>query len=87
MFRLLGATALFGAAFAANAFTPQGGVGDLLQTERQINTSGFICSEIVSMTQGLSDDVWNVRCIEFHDGTGRAHFAVDRSSGLVMQTY
>ncbi|MEP4197750.1 MAG: hypothetical protein ABJL99_19165 [Aliishimia sp.] len=86
MFRLLGAVALFGAAFAANAFTPEG-MSDTDQTALQINSSGFICSEIVSMNQGLSDTVWNVRCIEFHDGSGRAHFAVDTSSGMVMRTY
>ena len=86
MLRTLGLAALFGAAFAAHAFTPQD-AQDPDRTALQINQSGFICSEIVSMTPGLTDTMWNVRCIEFHDGTGRAHFAVDTVSGLVMQTY
>lgn len=86
MFRLLGAFALFGAAFAANAFTIQG-QSDQEQTARTINTSGFICSDVVSMTQGLGDSVVNVRCVEFHDGTGRAHFSVDTASGMVLRTY
>ncbi len=86
MIRSIGLVALFGAAVAAHAFTPDATL-DPEQTALRINQSGFICSEIASATRGMTDSLWTVRCIEFHDGTGRAHFAVDTVSGLVMQTY
>lgn len=86
MLRSLGLVSLLGAAVAAHAFTPDSTPG-MDETALRINQNGFICSDIVSMTPGMTDTLWNVRCIEFHDGTGRAQFAVDTASGLVMQTY
>ena len=86
MLRLLGIITMFGAAMAAHAFTPDV-TDDLADTALIINKSGFICSEILTMTPGLSDSTWDVRCMQFHDGTGRTHFSVDTSSGIVMKTF
>ena len=86
MIRLVALSAIVGAAFAANAF-PTASHETLADTTRHINQSGFVCSEIVSMSQGATETLWNVRCVEFHDGSGRAHFAVDSETGLVMRTF
>ena len=86
MFRTIGLASLFGAAFAAHALTP-GAHLDAKDAALQINQSGFICSEVVSLSMGSRNTLFNVRCVEFHDGTGRAHFAVDTANGLVMQTF
>lgn len=86
MYRLHGAATLFALALVAylvNLYPP----ADTDQIARVINESGFICSEIVAHSRGMTETMWNVGCVQFHDGTGEAHFAVDTQTEIVMQTY
>jgi hypothetical protein len=48
-----------------------------------INLNGQLCAKVVSITRAEGKNMYNVECIRYRDGTGKATYLVDALSGKV----
>ncbi len=51
-----------------------------------INTNGYLCAEVISISPTSDPDIYRIRCVEYSDGSGSATYLMNALQGTVIRS-